>query len=103
MSRFCKRLVNPFLYRSIELSDENDKKLAFTEWIMQRLLDTNDELSGQVRHLRIAEFKGTSEVFNVETLEESLGNVKQLTSFSYVSVYCHLLFSISTLLQYTIV
>ena len=74
--------MEPFLHRSITLSDATPK-LGRTEHITQRLLDPHDDMPQYVRHLMIAHFKGDSEAFNAAALEKIIGHVRHLQSFSW--------------------
>ena len=74
--------MDPFLHRSIILSDATPK-LGRTEHITQRPLTPHDDLSQHVRHLTIANFKGDFEVFNAVALEKIIGHVRHLQSFSW--------------------
>ncbi len=84
-SKLCHTIAGPFIYRSIELSDDA-KKLPLTQRMVRRLLDPNDEISWHVRDLDVADFKGDSEVFNASNLEHVIGKVSQLQSFRSVLI-----------------
>lgn len=86
-SKFCKRLADPFLYRSIGLSDK-DPKFEQTEQFFWRLLDPNDDLKRHVKDLRITGY-GTSQGdrFDILVLEQVLDNIVEIKSFRYVFAF----------------
>ncbi|KAL8766627.1 MAG: hypothetical protein Q9209_006644 [Squamulea sp. 1 TL-2023] len=86
-----KALVDPMLYRNLELS-ENDGKLKPTAHTFKRLLDTTDDLSLHVRDLvvsgtrrgstNVGNLKETSDHF-LGDLERVIGKLHRLQSFSW--------------------
>ncbi len=76
--------MEPLLYRSIELSVA-DKKLAFTERKIHRLLDPSDSLSRHVRDLTISEFRHDSGKFSAVELAKIIGGLFRLQSFKCVA------------------
>lgn len=69
--------MDPFLHRSITLSDATPK-LERVEHITQRLLDPHDDMLQHVRHHTVADSKGDSKVFNAAALEKIIGHVRHL-------------------------
>jgi hypothetical protein len=100
VSKACKKLVYPFLYRSIKLSDR-DRNLVVTEQIVRRMLDPNDEISQHVRDLTIEDFDGHSEVLNPTSLKTIIGNLRHLHTFRCV-FHSFLIFLVVTAMQIAI-
>lgn len=75
--------MEPVLYRAVELSD-GDKKFAYTQRMIQMILDPNDGRSRHVRDLWVSEFSGTSEKFSVSDLEKIIAGLFRLQGFRYV-------------------
>ena len=77
--------MDPFLYRSMELNDDNDEKRALTRQYIDRLLDPSSDLSQHVRDLRISHFTGRSWRSGAFELEQILDRLSQLLCFRYVN------------------
>ena len=76
--------MEPWLYRSIELSDA-DNNTDRTKRLVDRLLDPEDRLSRHVRDLRITDLDGESEELDETDLERIIGGLFRLQAFRYVT------------------
>ncbi|KAF2490735.1 hypothetical protein BU16DRAFT_530364 [Lophium mytilinum] len=79
VSKWTKRLADPFRWRSITLSDVGPFAGASQQLIIL-LLDANHDLSEHVRQITIADFKEENGWFK---LEQVLCNLKHLQSFAW--------------------
>ena len=86
MSRYCRELVEPWLWRSIELSDAS-KYAGQTEAPESKLLQPHNSLSRYVQDLRISCFNGNSPEFDEVCLEMIIGRLSRLRSFRYPSCF----------------
>ena len=83
VSKSCKDLAEPVLYRSMSLSAV-DALFTHTVEKVQRFLDPGDSIRCHVRELCILGFKENEETFTVESLKRIIEGLYNLQSFRYV-------------------
>ncbi len=93
-SRFCKRLSDPLLYRSLVLSDDL-VRINSSRYMLQKLRELTNDIRHHIRHLKISNkkrdgqcqgiFENSSDEGCLDLLGEALRSLTHLKSFRYAT------------------
>lgn len=82
MSRACKELVDPFLYRRVEIKGQPEKQLALSARLLDRILNPDDTISSYTRHLSVVDFEESLTPSLADKLEKAVAALGRLHTFT---------------------
>ena len=82
MSRTCKGLVDPVLYRRVEIKGQPEKQLALSTRLLDRIQNPDDTISGYIRHLSVVDFEESLTPSLADKLKNALAALARLHTFT---------------------
>ena len=79
MLRACKELVDPVLYRRVEIKGKPTKQLVLSARLLHRIQNPDGNISGYIRHLSVVDFEESLTHSKLEKAAAALGRLHTFT------------------------